>query len=334
MDLIASLHDFHFLRPLWLLAIPVLLIAAGWRARHRSAEGAWSRVIDAELLAALRLDDRATASGISPWPWLAMAWTIAALALAGPTWERESSSAYRGSAAWVIVLDLSPSMSAEDVSPNRATRARYALDDLLSAARDVRVALVVFSGEPHVVTPLTEDVATVRALLPPLAPDIMPTTGDVLAPALDAAGGLLEASGAKTPRVIVLTDGFADPAAAFAAASRLRAAKIDVSVIGIGTPGGAPYRASGSFAQDAGGQTRLAHFDADPLRNLAATGGGTYTDVAGLPALGQALSREGGDDREASANPDIQLTQWRDAGAWLLPLLLVLSLALSRRGWL
>jgi Ca-activated chloride channel family protein len=334
MDLIAPLHDFHFLRPGWLLALPVLLIALWWRARRGSTEGAWAQVIDADLLAALRLDERSTASGLSPWPWLGLAWIVATLALAGPTWQRETSAAYRGSAAWVIVLDLSPSMAAEDVTPNRYTRARYALDDLLTAARDLRVALVVFSGEPHTVTPLTDDVATVRALLPPLAPNLMPTGGDELGPALDQAGQLLEASGAKTPRVVVITDGFADPSAAFGAAGRLRAKGADVSVVGIGTPAGAPYATPRGFEQDERGKTRLARFDAQPLRELARTGGGTYTSLDGLAAFGASLAREGGGGREASASDDVALTQWRDAGAWLLPALLLLSLALSRRGWL
>lgn len=334
MDLIAPFHDFHFLRPLWLFAIPVLLLALWWRARSGAAEGAWAQVIDAELLPALRLDERATASGLSPWPWLGVAWILASLALAGPTWERESSAAYRGSAAWVIVLDLSPSMAAEDVTPNRFTRARYALDDLLTAARDLRVALVVFSGEAHVVTPLTEDVATVRALLPPLAPEIMPTSGDQLAPALDEAAHLLEASGVKTPRVVVITDGFADPSAAFGAGSRLRAKGADVNVVGIGTAAGAPYATAKGFEQDERGQPRLARFDADPLRELARTGGGTYTGLEGLAAFGASLARDAGGDREASDAPDVRLTQWRDAGAWLLPVLLLFSLALSRRGWL
>lgn len=334
MDLIASLHDFHFLRPAWLFALPVLLLALWWRARSRSAEGAWSQVIDAELLTALRLDERAATSGLSPWPLLGLAWTVATLALAGPTWQRESSEAFRSAAAWVIVLDLSPSMGAEDVTPNRYTRARYALDDLLTAARDLRVALVVFSGEPHTVTPLTEDVATVRALLPPLAPEIMPTNGDRLAPALDQAGRLLEASGVKTPRVVVITDGFADPSAAFGAASRLRAKGADVSVIGIGTAAGAPYATDQGFEQDEKGQPRLARFDADPLRELARTGGGTYSGLDGLASFGASLAREGGGDRTSTDTPDVQLTQWRDAGAWLLPALLLLSLVLSRRGWL
>ncbi|MFX9023860.1 VWA domain-containing protein, partial [Acinetobacter baumannii] len=81
-------------------------------------------------------------------------------------------------------------MAASDMTPDRVTRARYAVDDLLGAARDARVGLVVVSGEAYTVSPLTEDVATIRGLLPPLAPSIMPGSGDQLAPALETAAKL------------------------------------------------------------------------------------------------------------------------------------------------
>ena len=158
----AIMHAFHFLRPQWLLAVPLFWALVLWLARRRRYDGDWSRFIDAQLLPALRLDAVGRA-GMRPWPWLALAWSLAALALSGPSWQRIQTAAYRSPAAWVFVLDLSPSMSATDVEPNRVTRARYALDDLLGAARDARVALIVFSDEAYVVTPLTQDVATVRA---------------------------------------------------------------------------------------------------------------------------------------------------------------------------
>ena len=143
------------------------------------------------------------------------------LALAGPSWQQDNAQAYRAPAAWVLVLDLSPSMEASDLSPNRVTRACYALDDILSAARDARVGMVAFSDEPYTVTPLTQDVATVRALMPSLAPEMMPSAGDHLAPALVQAQQLLSASGARDKRIVVVTDGFDDPAAALRTAAAI-----------------------------------------------------------------------------------------------------------------
>lgn len=328
------IHAFHFLRPQWLLALPALWALAYWLARRRSYDGDWSALIEAQLLPALRLDSGERA-GIRPWPWLALAWTIAVLALSGPSWHREQTGAFRSPAAWVFVLDLSPSMMSADVAPNRVTRARYALDDLLGAARDARVALVVFSDEAYVVTPLTQDVATVRALLQPLAPDIMPSAGDHLAPALEQAGKLLQQAGGKDQRIVVLTDGFDDPAAAFSAAAALKARGVALSVVGIGTPAGAPQQgANGSFVQDKQGIPRLARLDTDRLRQLAASGGGDYADIAQLPGLIADLEAAPHSASGAVAVQGMEVAQWRDEGVWLLPLLLMLAALLARRRWL
>ncbi|ODV11516.1 MAG: hypothetical protein ABT22_09210 [Thiobacillus sp. SCN 64-317] len=313
----ALMQSFHFLRPAWLLALPVFWGLAVWLARRRGRGGDWARLIDPDLLPGLRLDGGGK-PGRSPWPWLALAWTLAALALAGPSWQRAPAAAYRGNAAWVLVLDLSPSMADSDLPPNRVTRARYALDDLLDAAHDARVGLVVFSDEAYTVTPLTDDVATVRALLPPLNPDIMPTPGDHLAPALARAGKLLQHGGATSGQVVVLTDGFADPAAAFAAAGTLRARGIAVHVVGIGT------QARSAFGS----------LDIGRLQQLATSGGGRYVDVAALPGLIGDLQAQAARAGAARATQDIRVAHWLDGGVWLLPWLLLATAVLARRGWL
>ena len=332
----AALHAFHFLRQAWLAALPLLWAIVWWLAKHRARDGDWTRVIDAELLPSLRLTS-AEANVGTPWRWLLLAWSTAVLALAGPSWQQAESPAFRAPAAWVLVLDLSPSMTATDVGPDRVTRARYAIDDLLDGARDARVGLVVFSDEPYVVAPLTQDVATVRSLLPPLAPSILPSQGDHLAPALDAAATLLSHTATRDQKVIVLSDGFDDPAAAFAAAAKLRSQGASVDVVGIGTAGGAPVsRAGGGFQQDAQGHPALARLDEDTLRQLAHSGGGRY---AGLDAIASLIGNlqaasPGIDDGTQAAGPDIKVARWLDAGAWLLPAVLLLTALLARKGWL
>ncbi|HEY8907385.1 MAG TPA: VWA domain-containing protein, partial [Rhodoferax sp.] len=266
---------------------------------------------------------------------LALAWTLAVLALAGPSWQQDSAQAYRAPAAWVLVLDLSPSMNAADLSPNRVTRARYALDDILSAARDARVGMVAFSDEPYTVTPLTQDVATVRALMPSLAPEMMPSAGDHLAPALVQAQQLLSASGAHDKRIVVVTDGFDDPAAALRTAAKLKTQGIAVNVVGAGTPSGAPLRgATGSFVQGANGQTQLTQLNVDQLQQLASSGGGQYVDIGNLPRLVADLQSGFERPDEAVAAQGVEVAHWLDAGAYLLPALLLLVALLTRRRWL
>jgi Ca-activated chloride channel family protein len=332
MDLI---HQLHFLRPYWLLALPVAWAWVVWLARRRNRNGNWAGLIDPELLPGLRLAADSGVHARSPWPWLALAWTLALLALAGPAWQHDSTAAWRAPAAWVLALDLSPSMTATDLAPNRVTRARYAIDDLLSAAHDARVGLVAFGDEAFTVTPLTEDVATVRAMLPALAPDIMPTPGDNLAPALVQAGKLLRQAGQKNGQIVLLSDGFADPAAAFTAAQRLHREGATVNVVGIGSAAGAPLtKPGGGLALDAQGRPQLVRLDTDRLRQLAASGGGRYVDLADLPSLIADLQAKSGRASGATGVAGIKVEHWRDAGIWLLPLLLLLAAFLGRRGWL
>ncbi|WP_291993065.1 VWA domain-containing protein [Candidatus Accumulibacter sp. ACC003] len=327
-------HALHFLRPQWLLALPLLWGMVLWLARRQQQLRDWAGLIDPQLLPKLRLATAGRAAR-SPWPWLALGWTLAAIALSGPSWQRLQTRAYDAPAAWVMVLDLSPSMTASDLAPNRITRARYALEDILASAHDARVALVVFSDEAYAVTPLTNDVTTVRALLPPLQPEILPSVGDHLAPALDEAEKLLDQPGLTDRRIVLVSDGFADPAAAMAAAARIRAHGITLSVVGVGTPGGAPLPdVDGHFSHDAQGHAQVTRLDVERLRQLAAIGGGHYADLAQLPELTAALQKSTQRVHGESSTDGVEIADWHDGGVWLLPVLLLVAAFLARRGWL
>jgi Ca-activated chloride channel family protein len=333
MELIA-MASLHFLRPLWLLTLPFLLCLAAWCWRARRGDGAWAKMIDPELLPMLRIEKAKPAQ--SPWSLLALAWTLAVLALASPSWQRRATTGFQASRGWVLVLDLSPTMSLADVTPDRVTRARYAISDLLAAAHDARVGLVVYSGEAHTVTPLTSDVATVRTLLQPLAPKLMPESGDNVTPALEEASRLLQAAHLGSGQVVVLSDGFADPARAMLAAKRMREEGAVVNVIGIGTAEGAPTAdETGKFVRDARGHTVMARLQTDELQRLAAAGGGRYFSLDTMSSLIQFLQEH----RDLLPHADTKarrsnFTIWLNGGFWLLPPLLLLAALMARRGWL
>lgn len=328
------LSHLHFLHPLRLLALPPLLGFAAWLALGRARDGAWPRVVDGELLSVLRLSEGKR--GRSPWPLLASAWTLAVLALAGPSWQRQVTPAYRLPAAWVMALDLSPSMDATDVPPSRVARARFAIDDLLSSAHDARVGLVGFSGEAYTVAPLTTDVATIRNLSQALSPGLMPEHGERLAPALSAAARLLRSWHGKDRQVIVLADGLTDPAHALLVAERLHRRGIAVNIVGVGTAAGAPAPdGKGGFARDAQGHVVMTRLRAGILRRIAATGGGRFVMLEQLPQLIADLHAAGLRSLgSAAAAPRVHLASWLDGGIWLLPLLLLCAVLLSRRGWI
>ncbi len=334
MDL-SAVHDFHFLHPAWLLALPPLVALAVWSSRSRLAhDGTWTRLVDGHLLSLLRLS--AGGRGRSPWLLVGLGWMLAVLALAAPSWERAPSAGYRAPAAWVLLLDLSPSMDAADLSPDRATRARFAIADLLSAAQDARVALVAFAGESYTVTPLTTDVATVRTLLQPLAPGLMPEAGHQLAPALAEAWQLLQGANAGNGQVIVLSDGFDDEQPALLAAASLAKRGVTVHVVGIGTESGAPERdASGDFVRDERGNILVTRMRTAELERLASAGGGRFVTLGGLAELIATLHAAPSHAIDAGLSPaDARVATWRNDGVWLLPPLLLLAALVARKGWI
>lgn len=324
---------FHFLRPAWLLALlPVLaLLFALWRARA-TATG-WRAFVAPALLAHLLLDADRSVRRL-PLLLLGAGWLLAVVALAGPTWERQAVDLYRAPADRVIVLDMSPSMAGGDLQPDRLSRARLAIRRLLAGAREGRTALVVFGAEPHVVAPLTDDVATIEALLPALTIDILPVAGDRAAPALRLAGELLARVHSAQGTVLLVSDGVGDTADSLQASQALRQAGVRLMVLGVGTAAGAPVPgADGGFATDPDGRVQLARLDETGLAALASAGGGRYLRLgAAAPEslLQPAVARDPAQAKTTAAGVE----RWVERGPWLLLPLLLLAAAGYRRGWL
>jgi len=327
------MNEFHFLRPAWLLALlpALVLLALLWR-RHGRASG-WQAVVSPALLPYLLLDSARSVRRL-PLLLLGLGWLLAVTALAGPAWERQPQPVYRAPLDRVMVLDMSPSMAATDLRPDRLTRARFAISNVLSQTPEGRTALVVFGAEPHVVVPLTDDVATIEALLPALAPDILPAPGDRAGPALRMAGELLQRVGSKGGEVLLLSDGIGDTADSLDAVQDLRAHGARVSVLGVGTASGAPVPAAdGGFEAGTDGGVRLARIDAAGLAALADAGGGRYLQLGEGPV--SLLLERSVDRAPAHARADRHgLERWVEQGPWLLLPLLLIAASGFRRGWL
>ncbi len=331
------LANFHFLRPLallLLLAVPLFWLA--WR-NSRTDAGAWRAAVDAHLLPHLieRVEGGPARSGIV----LAAAlWTLACIVLAGPAWERQPIPLYRNQSARVLALELAPSMLAQDEKPNRLTRARFKLNDILTRSRDYQTALIGYGDDAFVAAPLTDDVETVRNLVDSLDPSTMPVAGNATARAIDAATALIEQAGLHHGEIILIADSASDDAAA--AARHAHARGFTVSVLGIGTATGAPVPlAQGDFAKDANGNVVMSRFDEAGLRAVAAAGAGRYAnlspDARDLDALLAADPANIADQGAPNATTETaQSARWRDRGPWFLLVLLPLALFGFRRGWL
>jgi Ca-activated chloride channel family protein len=318
----------HFIRPLWLLLLPLVVILPWVWKRTRRPAGDWSKVCDPHLLRWLSVK-QVTEQSRRGGPWLAaLALLIVILALAGPSWQKLPDTAFSARDARVIVVDLSRSMLAEDIRPNRLTRARFRLDDLLAATEEGQIGLVSYAGDAYIVSPLTSDMNTIANLLPALRPDIIPVAGSRADLALAMAASLFERSGLSRGEILLVTDSATSRDAA--KARELRDRGIITSVLAAGTPEGAPIPSGGGFVNDRSGNVVIARLDRADLRSLAQAGGGKYTELGATASVSELWLEQGGS--EFARRDDALGERWKDAGPWLVLLLLPLALAGFRRG--
>lgn len=323
--------DFHFLRPDWLWAIPIVVAATVLLARRELGPGGWQKVVSAALAPHV-LSTSADRRGDYRWWLLGTGAVLSVLALAGPAWQRMDQPVFRSDQALVVALDLSRSMDAQDIAPSRLLRARLKILDMLERRGSGQTALVVYSSNAFTVTPLTTDNDTIAALVNSLSTDIMPSRGSHPIAAINKGQQLLQQAGAAFGEVLLITDGGSSPAAERVARD-LRESGYTLSVLAVGTTDGAPIpRSTGGFVTGQSGQIAVPRLEEASLRALARAGGGQFAvlsvDDRDLDVL---LSGEVG--RREAADESLATDQWREEGPWLLLLLLPLAALTFRRGW-
>ena len=331
------LANFHFLRPEWFYAlIPAVLLFALLRYRQ-SHHSNWEKAIDPHLLPHI-LDSPDKVVSKSPLTLLLVAWILATIAIAGPVWRQTPQPVHEREDALVVIFDLTKSMLATDVKPDRLVRAKRKLIDLLELREEGVTALIVFSGDAHVVSPLTDDTKTIAAMIPALSPDLVPAPGSALAPALVKAVDLFRDGGTASGRILIITDEIRDVVASQRVAREFRNA-YPVSVMSVGTAEGAPIalvsgRPEAGFLKDARGNIVVPKLNAGNLKDFANLAGGRYSpmtlteeDLAYLLAEQPLMQDE--TYRELERDFDV----WFEEGPWLLLLLLPLAALGFRRGW-
>ncbi|MFV8816461.1 VWA domain-containing protein [Haliea sp. E17] len=327
--------NLHLLRPEWLWAlVPAVLFALLlWRSSRR--QGQWSSVIDPELLPHLLQGEWQGTRGPGLAPFLLLLWVIACLAAAGPSLRKIPQPVHTTEDALVLVLDLSYSMNAGDLSPSRIDRARQKLRDLLAQRKEGQTALIAYAGDSHVVTPLTDDTPTIANLLPALQPGIMPLPGSQPAQALQQALELLRSAGLRQGRILLLTDGI-DDSDRNKIVEVMRGSGVDLSIMGIGTRTGAPLPLpAGGFLKDEKGAIVTPRLEEDELRRTAEETGGRYRRMQLDDSDLQALLAESPLQRPAELQALGRNTDtWEDQGYILVLCLLPAVLLLFRRGWL
>ena len=326
-----NLADFHFIRPLWLLALIPFVVVLSLSWKNKLKQGNWTQVCDAELLPYI-LQQRATMQNRWPLVSSALAGLITIIALAGPTWEQLPSPVFRSASALVILLDLSRSMDAADIKPSRLIRARYKIADILQRRKDGQTALIVYAGAVFTVTPLTEDTETINSQLTALETDIMPSQGSNTALALEQAVVLFKQAGLTRGQILLVTDGVI-------LEDTLKVARsldaYQLSILAVGTAQGAPIKIpQGGFLKDVGGNIVVPKLNNQDLQKLANIGGGSFrlisADDSDIEALLVSLDTRA--EQQQKEGNNLLLNLWQDQGPWLLLLVLPLAVLSFRRG--
>ncbi|MHC6224780.1 vWA domain-containing protein [Pseudomonas sp. X10] len=323
----------QWLRPFWLLVLPLLawLLWKLWHRRKRA--GRWQMILPAQFHAVLLGGGSGNTSKL-PWVALGLAWLLVVLALLGPSWQRLEETRQRPADPLVILLELTPQMLAQDSTPNRLEQARRKILDLLEHRRDSQTALVVYAGSAHTLVPLSDDLATSRNLLEAVDPSIMPQPGQRADLAVRKGLALLAQSGLGQGRLLLIGSSLSarEREGILQALGRQGPSLL---MLGIGSAEGAPVRqATGEYLKDDQGGILLPRLDSASLRAFISSTGGRYRhariddlDLRGLGLFNnpRALRNEG---------QTLHLDSWADQGYWLLLPLLLLAACAGRRGWL
>ncbi|NNA96768.1 vWA domain-containing protein [Pseudomonas gessardii] len=323
----------HWLRPWWLLLLPVLgwLLWQLWHRQKRA--GRWQMLLPPAFHAALLSGGNGRESK-SPWLLLGLAWLLALLALLGPGWQRVEQISQKPADPLVVLLELTPEMLATDSPPNRLEQARRKLVDLLQARSDAQTAIVVYAGSAHTLVPLSDDLATSRNLLEALRPSIMPEAGHRADLAVEKALGLLKHGGLGQGRLLLIGSSLSKQERQ-GIRLLLQGQAPSLSILGIGSREGTPVtQESGEFLKDEQGAILIPRLDSPTLKAFASEMGGRYRQVRLDDKDLRSLGLLDGPQTLRDDGQRLQLDTWADQGYWLLLPLLLLAACAGRRGWL
>lgn len=325
--------SFHFLRPVMLLLIPLgmLFIVLWMRLKLKASQ--WQSFLPAHLHQRL-VSSKGDKQSKQAFVWLMIAIVIASIGLAGPAWEKLPQPVYQTDSGRVVLMDMSLSMRATDISPSRLARAKFKAIDLIKEINDSEVGLVAYAGDAFTISPLTEDISNLENLIPSLSPEIMPSSGSNPVAGFEQAKELLESAGYQNGHIYWITDGIELEDVA-PLRNLINETRYEISALTIGSNDGAPIQLQdGSLLKDNSGAIVIPKMNRDYLDQALAPSNARHTsmsiDDSDIKSMLLTSSRL--DEIRAGAENQTSGDAWRDMGVYLVLLLLPIALFMFRRG--
>ena len=291
---------------LWLLLLVPVMVAAYIYFTRRKREQL--RQLGDEALVRELMPDASHSRPIAKFILLMVALVLLIFAAARPQAGQKSETVKRSGIEVMIALDISNSMLAEDVAPNRLDRAKQMLSKMIDRMQDDKVGLVVFAGEAYTQLPITCDYVSAKMFLNAITPDLIPTPGTAIGSAIRACvrsfGGEQSEAGRA---IILLTDAENHEDDAVAAAKEAQEKGIQIFVVGVGKPDGSPIPVpgTGTFRKDRQGQVVVSRLNEQAGKEIAQAGNGMYVRCDNTNTAMRALQKEL--DKIATADIETQL---------------------------
>lgn len=270
----------HFTHPFYLLII--LVIPVVWILyfllfhKQKSPLKRLEAFIDSHLIPYLLVNpqakERSFWKGLLLWT---VSWSCLTLAIAGPRSGMREIETFSSDQSLVIVLDFSESMNATDVKPTRFVRAKQKIEDLLNLSQGVKIGLIAFAADAHMITPITDDKETIRLLLPSLETDLMYIQGSRLSSGLEMASQIFQSEPGTNKALLVISDGGFDEKLASVYAKKLHDEGVIIHTMGVGTLEGAPLYSKRSSTKSA----PFSKLEKEKLIHLSTIGEGHYLEA-------------------------------------------------------
>lgn len=226
-----------------------------------------------------------------------LAFALLVVTLANPLLGTKLVEARRSGVDVVVAIDVSNSMKAEDIKPNRLERAKQMVAKLIDNLQGDRIGLIVFAGEPYVQLPITTDYGAAKLFLSYIDTDIVPIQGTAIGAAINLAIDKFNFDESKKKVLIIITDGENHEDDAIGAAIEAGKHNFVIHTIGMGTLDGGPipiYRdgANVGFLKDASGSVVTTKVDPIMLEKIASAGNGEFVLNSGIdPDLSKILEK-------------------------------------------
>lgn len=185
----------------------------------------------------------------------------------------------------IIALDVSNSMLAEDIQPNRLERAKQSISRMVNDLKNDRIGLILFAGDAYIQIPVTTDYVSAKMFLSIINPGIVPKQGTDIASAIELASNSFSPQSDRSRAIIIITDGENHDTDPVKAAEAAREKGVTIHAIGIGSPEGVPIPVprggSREYLKDNEGNTVITRLDDSVLKKIVMAGGGTYVKASG-----------------------------------------------------